>query len=213
MAGKILHPKKLDVPVHRLFVASGITVVGDGFDFIVGRLKPADASTPLPGKTLPLRAARAIGVKCWAIYFNVPRSRGKYWTLEVYGITLSADGTTASAQLIDEPKPITMRNESFPVPSISWPNPDDLSGLCISNFIPYGTYTPTGGADTLTAALSGGVGQSASYYYQDPSSGFWTAQFDSFNLPTPPDTHSTLGVSISGVTGSAVQGQIVFADC
>jgi hypothetical protein len=207
MPGKVHHPKK-DDKVRHLFVASGIAKASDGFQFIVGRLKSKDdASKILSGTTLPTPDRNR-----WAIYFKVPIGGGKDWTLEVYGITLGGDGKSASAQLIDEAKCITVA-DGFGGPNLSWPNDGDKTGLCPSNFNPYGTYTPTSGADTLTAALSGGVAQSASFYYQDPSSGFWASQFDNFDPPSPASTSSTLTVSISGITTPTQLPGITFAAC
>jgi hypothetical protein len=200
MPGKINHPKT-SKNVHRLFVASGKVDASDGFHFIVGRMK--SPSTTLNGKTLATPDPNR-----WAIYFNFLKllpggSSTEQWTLEVFGIKLGDDGTPSSKR-IDSANIITISDRMphadkgfFDVPTITWPNSLDETNLCTSNFNPYGTYSPSSptAQDSISVTLRGGASQTASFYYEDPSSSFWASQFDNFD---PPASASTLSVTVNG---------------
>ncbi len=194
--GRMHHPRNGQRPVPRSFVASGTCT--DAVCQVIGRLM-SNGKVLCYGMPIPTVAPNG-----WALYFKRvhPGSQNLPCTLDVFGVIINPQGVLEVVSI--DSQPVTIRGGSYGA-NIEWPYANE-NDLCPSNFVPYGAYDTAG---TITADLSGGHTANATYVQQDPSEGFWSATFDTFD---PPQDPCTVTVSLDGVAQDDKPG-LQFQSC
>ncbi len=161
--GKLLtisHPKPNSSLPGTLFVVSGLS--DPQIEFVVGRLINKFTNKMIHGRTI-------FNPPTWGIYFRrVPM--GTY-TLEVIGISIDPQtGVTTTYPPVSQELNVPTQDHDV---TITWPGTGDSA--CLSNFCPYGTYSPEGTVTATVQIGSDGSPISPDYFIQD--GGGWAAQF------------------------------------